>query len=72
MPKIADVALDRDSNDCLFVVVGNAMEWNHIVPFYGRRQMVRGAIYSYYEFVSDEFLNDEEWRERVEKQDFLP
>ena len=72
IPKIADVALDRDSNDCLFVAVGNAMEWNHIVPFYGRRQLVRGAIYSYYEFVSDKYLNDEEWRERVGKQEFLP
>ncbi len=72
MPKIADVALDRDSNDCLMVAVGNAMEWNHIVPFYGRRQIVRGAIYSYYEFISDVFLNDEEWRERVDKQELMP
>ncbi len=72
MPKIADVAGDRDSNDYLMVAVGNTMEWNHIVPFYGRRQIVKGAIYSYYEFVSDKFLNDEEWREQVTKQDFLP
>ncbi len=72
MPKIADVALDRDSNDCLMAAVGNAMEWNHIVPFYGRRQIVRGAVYSYYEFVSKVFQNDEEWREHVDKQDFVP
>jgi len=69
MPKIVDVQLDKDSQDCLLVAVGNAMEWNHIVPFYGRRQIVRGAVYSYYEFVSDEFLNNEEWLKRVEKQD---
>jgi len=72
MPKIVDVALDKDSNDCLLVAVGNAMEWNHIVPFYGRRQMVRGAIYSYYEFVSDEFLDNEQWRERVGRQELMP
>jgi hypothetical protein len=72
MPKIADVALDKDSSDCLLVAVGNAMEWNHIVPYYGRRQIVRGAVYSYYEFVSDEFLNNNEWRNRVEKQDLMP
>ncbi len=72
MAKIADVAGDRDSNDYLMVAVGNAMEWDHIVPFYGRRQIVKGSIYSYYEFVSDVFLNDEEWRDQVDKQDFVP
>jgi len=67
--KIVDVAGDSRVS-FLMAAVGNAMEWNHIVPFYGRKQIVKGSVYSYYEFPSDEILTDDEWRERVDKQDF--
>lgn len=73
MAKIADVADNgMVPPTCLMVAVGNSIEWNHIVPFYGRRQIVKGSIYSYYEFESEKILNDQEWRDRVPKQELLP
>ena len=72
--KIADVMRDEKYPPYAtwMVAVGNAMEWDHIVPFYGRRQIVKGSIYSYYEIVSEQILNDEQWREQVEQQEPLP
>jgi hypothetical protein len=35
------------------------------VPYYGRRQIVKGTVYSFYELVSKSLLNDEEWRQRL-------
>ncbi|HLN73664.1 MAG TPA: DUF3160 domain-containing protein [Prolixibacteraceae bacterium] len=72
MAKIADVAGDGKISPYLMSAVGNAMEWNHIVPFYGRHQIVKGSIYSYYEFQSNQLLNDQEWQQKVTKQEFLP
>jgi hypothetical protein len=68
--KIVDVASVDDDSPFLMAAVGNAMEWNHVVPFYGRKQIVKGSVYSYYEFSSGKILNDNEWREQVDKQDF--
>lgn len=73
MAKIADVAGGGVSKiPYLMSAVGNAMEWNFTVPFYGRHQIVKGAIYSYYEFISDKVLTDQEWRESVNQQEILP
>jgi hypothetical protein len=72
MAKIADVAGDGTISPYLMSAVGNSMEWNHIVPFYGRHEIVKGSIYSYYEFQSKQLLNDQEWREKASKQEFLP
>lgn len=71
MPKIADVFGDGIISPFLMAAVGNSIEWNHIVPFYGRHQIVKGAVYSYYEFESGQILNDEEWRKKVNNQEFL-
>lgn len=68
--KIADVAGDGLISPYLMVAVGNTMEWNHIVPFYGRHQIVKGSIYSYFEFQSSSLLNDLEWRVKLPKQEF--
>jgi hypothetical protein len=69
MAKIADV-FGNSNTGFLMSAVGNTMEWDYIVPFYGRKQVVKGAIYSYYEFKSDKIYNDKEWREDVTSQDF--
>lgn len=69
--KIADVASDGGSTN-LFVAVGNSMEWDYIVPFFGRKQIVKGPVYSYYEFPFKGNLTDEEWRKNVSSQEFLP
>jgi len=71
--KIADVAGGGEYHlPYLMAAVGNSMEWNQIVPFYGRHQIVKGSVYSYYEFVSKQLLNDKEWQEKAIKQEFLP
>jgi len=70
--KISDVAGDGIVSPYLMSAVGNPMEWDHIVPFYGRHQIVKGSIYSYYEFQSNQLLNDNEWQEKVNQQEMLP
>lgn len=71
MAKIADVFGDGIVSPYLMAAVGNSTEWNYVVPFYGRHQIVKGAVYSYYEFQSDQLLNDEEWRVKVKNQEHL-
>ena len=66
MPKIVDVAGGGPAGvPFLLAAVGRPLEWDHIVPYYGRRQIVKGAVYSFYELVSRDLLNDEEWRQRL-------
>jgi hypothetical protein len=72
MPKIVDVAGDGSVTPYLMSAVGNATEWDFIVPFYGRKQIVKGSVYSYYEFESNQLINDQEWREKAGQQEFLP
>jgi Protein of unknown function (DUF3160) len=64
MPKVADVA-GNGGMGYLNVAVGEPLEWDEIVPFFGRREIVKGSVYSYYEFTSKEPLNDQEWRKRL-------
>jgi hypothetical protein len=71
MAKIADVA-GGGLSSYLMSAVGNAMEWNFIMPFYGRHQIVKGSVYSYYEFTSKQLLNDNKWREEIKSQEILP
>jgi hypothetical protein len=72
MAKIVDVAGDGVISPYLMSAIGNSMEWDYIVPFYGRRQIVKGSVYSYYEFQSDKIINDKEWREQVTNRELLP
>jgi len=65
--KVADVASDG-AGKLLEVAVGNPLEWDQIVPYFGRREIVKGAAYSYYEFTANNPMTDEEWRKRVESQ----
>ncbi|MCX6236648.1 MAG: DUF3160 domain-containing protein [Bacteroidia bacterium] len=71
--KIADVAGGNMVYKIPYLMsaVGNTMEWNYTVPFFGRHQIVKGSIYSYYEFSSDKSLTDQEWREKVKTQEIL-
>jgi hypothetical protein len=69
MAKIADVAGGGPFKvPYLMAAVGNPLEWDYIVPFFGRRQIVKGSVYSYYEFISDRLLNDKEWQQKVKSQ----
>jgi hypothetical protein len=62
MPKIADVAGGGQAGvPFLMAGVGRPMEWDHTVPYFGRRQIVKGVVYSYYEFTSEDLMTDKDW-----------
>jgi hypothetical protein len=61
--KIVDISGGtNDVKQYLLSAVGRPMEWDWIVPFYGRREIVKGSIYSYYEFLWPKPMTDQEWR----------
>jgi hypothetical protein len=64
--KVADVA--GGSGLLLEAAVGRPMEWDQVVPFFGRREIVKGSVYSYYEFTAPSPMNDGEWRKQVDRQ----
>jgi hypothetical protein len=66
MMKVADVA--GGSGNQLEASVGRPLEWDQLVPFYGRREIVKGAAYSYYEFTAAASIDDTQWRDGVDKQ----
>jgi hypothetical protein len=67
MMKIADVA-GGGVGPILEAAVGRPLEWDQIVPFFGRREVVKGSVYSYYELTAPSPLTDVEWRARVDKE----
>ncbi len=64
MMKIADIASGAGSFE---VAVGRPLEWDQIVPYFGRREIVKGAVYSFYALESAHPLDDAAWREQVDK-----
>jgi hypothetical protein len=58
--KIADVAGGGEV-PYLESAVGRPLEWDQVVPYFGRREIVKGSIYSYYEFPSSSPLADVAW-----------
>jgi hypothetical protein len=42
------------------------VEWNQIVPFFGRKEIVKGAVYSYRELAASAPMTDKEWLEKVD------
>ena len=60
MMKIADVAGGGEI-PYLEAAVGRPLEWDQVVPYFGRREIVKGSVYSYYEFPSPAPLTDLEW-----------
>ena len=68
IPKIADVSDVAGGAPFLLAGVGRPLEWDHAVPYYGRREIVKGAAYSFYELVSGALLNDEDWLKKLPSQ----
>jgi hypothetical protein len=60
MMKIADVAGGGEL-PVLESAVGRPLEWDQTAPFYGRREIVKGSVYSYYEFPSKTPMSDTAW-----------
>jgi hypothetical protein len=67
MMKVADVA-GGGAAPLLEVAVGRPLEWDQTVPYFGRREIVKGSVYSYYEFSSPVVMNDREWAGKVEDE----
>jgi len=67
--KVVDVQKFRDNSSVLILyeALGPANEINVIVPYYGRRQVVKGPVYSYYEFRSPEVWKNDRWRQQFEQ-----
>jgi len=60
--KIVDVQKDPLNGLRLYEALGFANEVNVIVPYFGRRAIVKGPVYSYHEFTSTEALDSGKWR----------
>jgi len=63
MAVIADV--HSTSSSCLEAGVGSAFQIYAAVPIGGEIYLTRGAVFSYYEFVSETRLTDEEWQKLI-------
>ncbi len=63
MAIIADVHTAPDGY--LEEAVGAASEIYVVVPIGGKLYLTRGAIFDYYEFISEERLTDEKWQEII-------
>jgi len=68
MPKVADISDVAGGAPYGLVAVGRPLEWDHAVPFFGRREMVKGAAYSFYELLSDKLLDDADWLKSLAAQ----
>ena len=71
MPKIADVA-GGGQVPILHAAVGLPLELDLVVPYFGRRQVVKGPVYAYHELVSQKPMTDAEWRQRVAREPLAP
>lgn len=71
MQLAADVFTNVMAEQCLEVATGGAMPIYAVVDYKGERQLVRGAVYSYYEFLLPiaERLTDEAWRARLNRSE---
>lgn len=61
--KVADVAAAPGTY--LLAGVGHPLEWDQIVPFFGRKEIVKGPVYSYHEQASNTLMDDKQWRSLV-------
>jgi len=67
LPKVAEISVAGAGSRSSFwlVGVGQPLEWDQIVPFFGRKEVVKGATYSFYETSSSQVLSDKEWRTKI-------
>ncbi|MBK8598235.1 MAG: DUF3160 domain-containing protein [Holophagales bacterium] len=68
LPKVVDVAGGGDGTGYLLMGVGKPLVWDLLVPYYGRREVVRGPVYAWYEVHSESLLDDDEWRQDLDRQ----
>ncbi|MGQ3031444.1 MAG: DUF3160 domain-containing protein, partial [Ferrovibrionaceae bacterium] len=64
MMKVVEVAGTAQTG-YLEAAVGLPLEWDQIMPSFGRREIAKGAVYSYHEFVSPRPIDDAAWLKMV-------
>jgi len=60
--KIVDVQKDSQGRGRLYEALGHPAEMDVVTPYFGRRQIAKGSIYSYHELISGKNLNSAKWR----------
>lgn len=65
MALVADV--HSTAKGCLEVGIGPASQIFVAVPIGGKIYLARGAVFSYYEFMSSKRLTDEEWQKMIKE-----
>lgn len=65
--KVVDVA-GGGAAPYLLAGVGLPLQWDFLVPFQGRRQIVKGSVYSFHERSSPVLLDDAAWRTTLAKE----
>ncbi len=68
LPKVVDVAGGGVGTGYLLMGVGKPLVWDLLVPYFGRREVVRGPVYAFYELSSESLLDDDEWRQDLNRQ----
>ena len=68
LPKVVDVAGGGDGTGYLLMGVGKPLAWDLLVPYFGRREAVRGPVYAFYEVSSPSLSDDDEWRRDLDRQ----
>lgn len=65
--KVVDVQKSPLDDTRLYEALGPVSEINVAVPYYGRRQIVKGPVYSYYEFRSLDLWSNDKWQKGLDK-----
>jgi hypothetical protein len=68
LSKIVDIYGDNRTG-VLHSAIGRPFEWDLIVPYYGRRQIVKGCVYSLYSFIEPNPVSDTDWRSEIDKHE---
>ena len=70
MPKIADIGGGKPSEGLRLAAVGFPLEWDAMTPYFGRRQITRGAVYSFHEITARKIWTDQAWLKALGERRF--
>ncbi|MDO5028693.1 MAG: DUF3160 domain-containing protein [Bacillota bacterium] len=65
--RVVDNSIGLDPGQISQIATGRPAEIYVVYPHQGKLYMGRGGIFSYYEFLADERMTDEEWQEQLLK-----
>ena len=71
LPKCVDVYGDTTTG-VLYSCIGFPMEWDVVVPYFGRREIVKGTSYLHTSFAVSGPVTDDEWYEEIKLKPKYP